>query len=275
MNSTCVLIIGGGTMAQAIIRGAELGGTSPPGGFILCEKDEAKLPALRALGHVRSAHTSITDAAAQIGPDDQILLAVKPQSFPDVAAELAPAIGSGRRIVTSILAGITSSVIRKSLGEQVAVVRAMPNTPAQISQGMTAIALGAGARPGDDSLAKKLLSGCSSVVEIDESLMDAFTALAGSGPAYVFYLAEAMEKAARKMGFDDAASEMIVQQTVAGAGALLKQSDANAQSLRTAVTSKGGTTAAATNVLDNEDVIGAFVRAILAGRDRGAELGKQ
>jgi len=111
-------------------------------------------------------------------------------------------------------------------------------------------------------------------VKIDESMMDAFTAVAGSGPAYVFYLAEAMTKAAVEIGFDPKAAAMIARWTISGAGALLESTDQPADALRAAVTSKGGTTAAAVGVLDGCEVMDAFIRAIAAARDRGVDLGQ-
>src|SRR5690606_13250813 len=154
-----------------------------------------------------------------------------------------------------------------------AVVRAMPNLPARIRQGATAICLGDGAAPGDDDFALALFRGIGPLVlRIDESLMDAFTAVAGSGPAYLFYLAEAMTRAATELGFDAPAAREIVKATLAGSASLLAQSSESPADLRAAVTSKGGTTEAATTVLDNAGVMNAIVRAITAARDRGREL---
>ncbi len=205
------------------------------------------------------------------GSPSQVLLAVKPQMLPTLADEIRGVIGP--RIVISILAGTPGSKIRERLGPAVSVVRAMPNLPATIRQGTTAICLSDGASPGDDDLARSLFAAVGQVViTIEEAMMDAFTAVAGSGPAYVFYLAEAMTRAAVDVGFDETTAVKIVRETIAGSAALLGQSFDNPAALRAAVTSKGGTTAAATQVLDQANVIDTFRRAITAARDRGSEL---
>ncbi|MEZ6234470.1 MAG: pyrroline-5-carboxylate reductase [Phycisphaerales bacterium] len=207
-----------------------------------------------------------------------MLIAVKPQMFEAVGAELAPVLSStgqserGEPLVVSIMAGTRAAAIRERLGGAVRVVRAMPNTPARIGQGVTGIAAGPGATEADLAVAERLFRACGPVVvRIDEGLMDAFTAVAGSGPAYLFYLAEAMERAAVAVGFDGATARGMVGQTIRGAAALLEQG-ADPAALRAAVTSKGGTTAAATGSLDRDGVAEAVGRAIAAGRDRGREL---
>lgn len=134
------------------------------------------------------------------------------------------------------------------------------------------MALGEGVQDGDDALAVQLFEAIGRVVRIDESLMDAFTAVAGSGPAYVFYLCEAMARAAEEIGFDRDTAEWLARWTVSGAGAVLDAADQPPETLRAAVTSKGGTTAAAMTVLDEAALMTVFVRAITAARDRGREL---
>jgi pyrroline-5-carboxylate reductase len=152
----------------------------------------------------------------------------------------------------------------------------MPNLPAAIGEGATAVALGEGARPGDEALAMRIFGAIGPVVErIDERLMDAFTAVAGSGPAYLFYLAEAMSRSAVALGFEPAAADRMVRQTLAGAALLLRGSAESPAALRGRVTSKGGTTEAAVNVLDGAGAMGAIERAVAAAEKRGRELGGQ
>lgn len=212
------------------------------------------------------------------GDDTVVVLAVKPQMFAAVAAELAPIMsGRSERCVISIMAGVRSATIRERLGDRARVVRAMPNTPARVGQGVTAIAAGPGATEGDMAIAGRLFAALGPVVvRIDEGLMDAFTAVAGSGPAYLFYLAEAMERAAVEVGLDAAMARRVVAQTLRGAAALI---DGDGQGdpglLRAAVTSKRGTTAAAVASLERDGVMECWVRAIVAARDRGAELGRR
>jgi pyrroline-5-carboxylate reductase len=177
------------------------------------------------------------------------------------------------RIVITILAGTPSGTVRSMLGGRGRIVRAMPNLPAGIRQGVTAVSRGAGAIEGDLRPAMELFGALGPlVVEIDESLMDAFTAIAGSGPAYVFYLAQAMAEAATKMGIDADVAGRIVAQTIAGAAAMLVDAHADPAELRVSVTSKGGTTEAAIGVLTERGAMGALVEAILAARDRGRKL---
>jgi pyrroline-5-carboxylate reductase len=189
-----------------------------------------------------------------------------------VSAELAGRVGE--RVVISILAGMPGHRVREALGGRCRVVRAMPNLPAKIGHGATAVCMAAGARDGDDEFARRLFEGVGRlVVTIDESMMDAFTAVAGSGPAYLFLLAEAMVHAAAEIGFDEATANDIVRQTIAGAAALLSESVEAAGELRKAVTSKGGTTEAALRVLNDAGFTRALQRAVTAARDRGRELG--
>lgn len=273
-----LVIIGGGAMARAIASGAAERALASVRPAVVCEPDDARrawfeTAALASL--IDRAEARIGDAMRDAGPDTQVLLATKPQSLPEVAAQLRPILeGGGRRVVISILAGAPSAQVRAALGDRSAIVRVMPNLAASIGMACSAICLGDGARAGDDRLARELFGACGEVVALEETLFDAFTALAGSGPAYVFYLAEAMEKAALAMGFDARTARSIVKQVVAGAGSLLKGSADAPQTLRAGVTSKGGTTAAATRVLDDAGVMDAFVRAIIAARDRGAELAR-
>jgi pyrroline-5-carboxylate reductase len=268
-----VAIIGGGTMARAIVEGARAAGTLGEE-WIVAEPDP------EARGRFTSAASSAADALAWLRTCEtppgagQILLAVKPQSLDAVAAELSPVLAddADERVVVSILAGATSARIRATLGGRGRIVRVMPNTPIRVGRGVSAVAPGAGARPGDAARAIELFGSVGRVVEIAESLMDAFTAVAGSGPAYVYYLAEAMGEAAEQLGFPRERAQEIARETVAGAAELLRATGETPRSLRQAVTSKGGTTAAATKVLDDAGVMDAVVRAIHAARHRGAEL---
>ncbi len=281
-------IIGGGHMATAILRGA-IPSILDPTRVVVAEIDPAKhatLVAFRvtavntpraAFDHLRQLESDSTSAQTP----GQVLLAIKPQMLHSVANDLAPRLTDCDRIVITILAGTPSAKVRAALADRVRVIRAMPNLPASLRQGITAIAPGDGARPGDEALALSLFRALGptdsnrSVIQIDESMMDAFTAIAGSGPAYAFYLAEAMEDAAVEMGFDREVARHVVAQTIAGAGALLVHNpQARAAWLRASVTSKGGTTEAAINSLAERGVQAALINAIHAAKARGAELAK-
>jgi pyrroline-5-carboxylate reductase len=202
-----------------------------------------------------------------------LVLAVKPQSLPDVARDLRPFFEDRSRTVISVLAGTPGDKVRAALGHGARIVRAMPNLPASIRLACTAVCLSAGAHAGDDEFALDLFRGVGpTVVRIPENLMDAFTAVVGSGPAYLFYLAEAMTRAATHLGFDQPTADTLVRATLFGSGAMLKADPRTPNAMRAAVTSKGGTTAAAANVLDEAHTMETFVKALTAARDRGREL---
>jgi pyrroline-5-carboxylate reductase len=277
-NDTPLAIVGGGHMGQALVRGGLDASVLDPRRVAVLDIESHKRDLFHSWGLQTPGSASdlllwLEDEEDDARRPGQILLAVKPQSLREVAAALAPHMGTRRRVVISLLAGTTTGAIRKALGGHVVVVRTMSNTPAQVRRATTALALGEGASEGDDGLAHELFESLGRVVTIDESLMDAFTAVAGSGPAYLFYLAEAMTRAAVEVGFDPDAAAWIVRWTLAGSGALLDATDQPPATLRAAVTSRGGTTAAATRVLDEAQVMDAFARAITAARDRGRELG--
>ena len=280
-------IIGGGNMARAIISGACKSRLIAHNEIIVVEPDPRQREDLKHWGVEATTdhHAAISrlKAPATHAPDDdlgpwkfggQVLLAVKPQVLPDAAKQIRPAMEETPRVVISILAGTPTAKIAALLGPQHPVVRVMPNTPARIGKGMAAITAGQNALPAHLELAEALFMGLGEVVKIDESLMDAFTAVAGSGPAYVFFLAEIMLRAARDLGFDRITADRIVRQTVMGSAALLSESTEPPEALRAQVTSKGGTTEAALRVLEQRQVIDAFTAALTAARDRGRELSK-
>ncbi|CAG0949551.1 pyrroline-5-carboxylate reductase [Phycisphaerales bacterium] len=276
MDTTPLLVVGGGNMGSAIIAGALSGGLLQSSDLAAIETDELKRQTLF------EEHGIACFARADEGMNwlhgresgesqGQVLLAVKPQSLP-AAAEALSLHSDRSRVVITILAGTPGSRVHAALPRS-RVVRAMPNLAMRVHQGATAVCLSAGAHPGDEDFALQIFGiDGQLVVRIEESMMDAFTALAGSGPGYVFFLAEAMQEAAVKMGFDPATALDVVRETVAGAAALLAESFVDPAGLRDAVTSKGGTTAAAMSVLHDAGVMQAWVRAIVAARDRGREI---
>lgn len=263
-------------MASAILTGAANGGAIDLSRVVVADPDPAKHAAFpNGVATAARALRWLSDHEADTGTagSGQIMLAVKPQIFPVLADELREAMTTGPgRVVISVLAGTTSGAIRAGLGTQARVIRVMPNTPAQVGKGISAIAMGAGASAGDDSFAAQLMESVGDVVRIDESEMDAFTGLAGSGPAYVFYLAEALAKAGEAVGFTHADAERIARAVLIGSARLLEEDDRPAAELRRAVTSPNGTTQAGTESLDRSAVMDACVTAVKAARDRGREL---
>ncbi|MBM4108966.1 MAG: pyrroline-5-carboxylate reductase [Phycisphaerae bacterium] len=262
-----LVVIGGGHMGSAIVRGVVRAGFLEPGRVVVAEPDAARHPLL-ALEGCRTEASAGT-AIGRAWPGAAVLLAVKPQVFPRVAREIGRALDG--RLVVSVMAGVRSGGVAQALGGRV--VRVMPNLGVSIGVGMSAIAPGPGATGEDEAWARGVFETLGRAEAIDESLMDAFTAVAGSGPAYLFYLAEGMVKGAVEAGMEPEVADRVVRQTLLGAAELLAGDEGlDAARWRARVTSKGGTTAAAVEVLDSGDAMNAIVRAIVAARDRGAEL---
>ncbi len=257
-------IIGGGNMGEAIIRGAIREGVLRPEQILVAEVNEARLKELASLGCAVSRHAA--DAVAA----EQIMLAVKPQMLEKLADAFSRLENS--KPVISIMAGRHSRTIRGVLGEHARVVRVMPNTPCQIGAGMSVIALGEGAKPGDEELAERVFNSIGRCLKMDEAHLHAVTAVSGSGPAYLFLLAEAMEQGAAQLGLPHGDRRILVAQTLFGAARLLVESDRTADALRQAVTSPGGTTAAALEVMFEAELPQIVAEAILAARQRGEEL---
>lgn len=272
-------VIGGGNMAQAIVLGAIEAGAIAPERFVIVEIESEKRAffGARGISAFASAREGI-ERIISIEPspgDGHVLLAIKPQMMPGVADELRSLLGNrapSRRVV-SILAGTPTTKLQHAIGDSARVIRAMPNTPARIRRGTTALACGSSCRNGDEASTRSLFNSLGTVVDLDESLFDAFTAVAGSGPAYVFYLAEALIEAAVGQGFQPSQAESVVRSMLAGSADLLfREAGQSAAALRAAVTSKGGTTAAATQVLDDARLKDIIASAIGHATERGREL---
>jgi len=203
---------------------------------------------------------------------DVIVLAVKPQVVPEVLKELAAGIDPGQLIV-SIAAGTTMATISASLGPKQAIIRSMPNTPALVQEGISVLCAGTQCRAHHRKQAERVLRAVGKVIWIeDESLMDAVTAISGSGPAYFFLLTEALAEAGVRLGLPEGVSRQLAEQTCVGAGAMLSNSDSGAAELRGRVTSPGGTTQAALEVLTRANFAELMYLAAAAAERRGNEL---
>ncbi len=275
-----LLIIGGGNMGGAIALACARAGLR----VCVVEPDSVTRAGLeRRAAESACQVATMPDLAAGVSSIAQalranvacVIVAVKPQMFPAVAPELARALAGANTIVLSIMAGVTTGAIAASV-PGARVLRAMPNLGAAIARSTTALCAGATACEGDLEAVAEIITHFGTSERIDESLMDAFTSLAGSGPAFLFYLAEAMARGGVASGFDAAQSKRIVAHTLDAAARLLADSQPqfDAATLRARVTSRKGTTQAAMDALDAEDVMAAVARAVVAGRDRGRELGK-
>lgn len=256
-------VIGGGRMGEALAGGLVTTGTVAAGDVRVVEP----LPERRAeLAKLLPG----VELAAEPGSAEGTVIAVKPQHVAD-ACRAAAAAGSGR--VLSIAAGVTIAALEAALAPGTAVVRAMPNTPALVGKGAAAIAPGHAAGEDDLVWAESLLGAVGTVVRVDEPLLDAVTGLSGSGPAYVFLVAEAMIEAGAQAGLPRDISTSLTIQTILGAATLLAKGDDTPEALRAAVTSPGGTTAAGLRTLDDLGVRQAFVAAVAAAAARSRELG--
>jgi len=265
MSEQMIAVIGAGKMGEALVSGLLKAGTSPDE-LIITERYEERANELSQRYGVKSV--SNADAAAEA---ETIVLAVKPQDMDALLAELAPVVTPDRLIVT-IAAGITTAAIERRLAAGVPVVRVMPNTPALVGEAMSAVAPGAHASPEHLDRAEALFRPVGRVVRLPESQLDAVTALSGSGPAYVFYLVEAMTDAGILLGLPRAVAHELIVQTVYGAAVMLRETGEHPVALREAVTSPAGTTISAIRELENHGVRAAFLAALEAARDRSREL---
>jgi pyrroline-5-carboxylate reductase len=257
--------IGGGNMAAALIGGLKRSGATDA--IAVLEIDVQRARALHA-EHGVAVHAAAGDwlAACEI-----VVLAVKPQQMREAVAAIVPHLR--RPLVLSIAAGVRAATLARWLGTD-AIVRTMPNTPALVGAGVSGAAALAGVTAEQRAAAERILRAVGDVVWFDdESLLDPVTALSGSGPAYVFYFIEAMQRAAQAMGLTDAQARRLAVQTFAGAAQLAAATDEPVSALRERVTSRGGTTAAALASFDADRVDEAIARALRAANARARELG--
>jgi pyrroline-5-carboxylate reductase len=260
-------VIGAGNMAEALIAGAVKAGVLKGAQVLAADPDPERRDVFAGLGsEVMTGNRDLVAAA------DVVILAVKPQKAFEVLKEISGV--SGGRLFISIMAGISSQQISGELGETARVIRSMPNTPLLVARGAVGFATGRGATPEDMALARELFEASGVVVEVAEEDLDAVTAVSGSGPAYAFFLVEAMIKAGVLEGLNAEAAGILACNTLRGAGELLCCSDESPQQLRARVTSPGGTTQAALDVLDAEGVADKLVKAVRRAAQRSRELGK-
>ena len=254
----------GETLLAAILRSGH-----PVADLVISEKRDDRAAELRD-----SYGVEVSGNADAVAGADTILIVVKPQDVPSLLTEIASNVDASA-IVVSLAAGILIDTLESALPDGVAVVRAMPNTPALVGEGMFGIS--GGSACSDDQLAAvaSLLESGGKVVVVDESQQDAVTAVSGSGPAYVFYLAEAMIAGGIEAGLDGGTARTLAAQTLVGASKLLAESEKTADELRRRVTSPNGTTAAALAVLMGKGGFASLLRrAVKAAAKRSRELSK-
>ncbi|MBQ0930112.1 pyrroline-5-carboxylate reductase [Ideonella sp. 4Y16] len=260
--------IGGGNMASAVLGGLLRAG-APADAFIVVEPWAEQAARLRE----QFGLTVLDAAGAALQGVDTVVWAVKPQLFAEAAAPCAAHIGGALQI--SVMAGIRSEAIARASGSA-QVVRCMPNTPALIGQGMTGLHASAAVSSAQRQRAEALLAPTGRLLWVDaERDLDAVTALSGSGPAYFFYLIEAMVQAGTELGLSPAQARQLAEGTAAGAAALSAQSVDSPEVLRQRVTSKGGTTHAAISTMEAAGMKATVVAAVHAAARRAAELGDE
>ena len=267
MDGTLV-IVGAGQLGGALLRGLTRSGTVAPEQLVATDPRADHLATLAAEHGVRTS----TDNRAAVAEADVVILGVKPQVLPAVLPDVAGALRDGA-LVISLAAGVTLATLEAGLPDGAPVVRVMSNTPVQVDQAMSVLAAGSAAEERHLATTEELLSPVGAVLRLDEHHLDAVTALSGSGPAYVFLLAEAMVEAGVLQGLPRDVATQLTGQTLLGAGTLLQRGDEPAATLRAAVTSPGGTTAAALRILEQRGLRAAVLDAVDAAARRSRELG--
>lgn len=271
MTEFKLAIIGAGNMAKAMLQGILRAGLMPAESILVTNRSIGKL---EMLSEFCCIHTSYDNAeAAQFS--DVIVLAVKPSDLRVACQQLQPHIRTGQ-LVISVAAGVTVEAIKRWLGRfDQPVARAMPNTPAQIGLGMTGWTASREVSHLQKGTVHQILSVLGCEIEFqDEAALDMVTAISGSGPAYVFYLAEVLAQAGREIGLGERDAQELVLQTLYGAAAMLRANGKSAAELRSAVTSKGGTTEAALQEFQRGGFAVTIMRGVQAAHQRGQELGR-
>jgi pyrroline-5-carboxylate reductase len=258
-----LVVVGGGNMGAALV-----------GGLLACGWSAADLAIVEVIEARRDALGAMfpgVECSAEVRAADAAVIAVKP---PDVPAAVTAAVGAGCSRVLSIAAGVPLAALQTAGGSSVAIVRAMPNTAALVGKGAAAIAPGPTAGEDDLAWAEEILGAVGTVVRVGEAQLDAVTGLSGSGPAYLFLVAEALIDAGVLTGLPRPTAEALVHQLFVGAAALLSERG-DAAGLRAMVTSPGGTTAAGLRVLEEHGVRSAMLEAVVAATLRSTELGNE
>ena len=265
LTNKCIGFIGVGVMGSSIIKSLLMKSITSDQ-ICIADKSPDKLDQLKSQYQVEVKEIAAIGKGCNV-----IFLAVKPQDLADVLNELKQTI-QPETVVISIAAGKTIKFIEDQLQTNNPVIRAMPNTPAQIGKGISAIAASAKVSSDELKIATELFSTTGKVVVVTEDKIDAVTALSGSGPAYFFYFIEAMVKAGVELGLTDEIASKLAIETISGSAAMLKESNLDAATLRKNVTSPKGTTAAALEVFSNSNLENIILKAMSAAKNRAQEL---
>ena len=271
MNNTILSFIGGGNMAGSLIGGLIADGWNPSS-IRVADTDTRQLQRLSQ----RFPIETTSDNNQAVEGADVVVLAVKPQVMEGVAGALAASVSTGQPLVISIAAGITEATLRRWLGDKTAIVRSMPNTPALVQSGATGLYANPFVTTEQRSIAESILRAVGLVTWVDdESMMDAVTALSGSGPAYIFLFIEALQASGRELGLADETAYLLALQTVFGAAKMALESQEDAATLRQRVTSPGGTTERAINTFQEGGFEKLVSKALHAAAERSRELAEE
>ena len=262
-----VAILGAGSMGEVLAQGLLRAGWEASALMLVARRPERAIEAERLTGI-----TTLLDPVEGIRGREVIVIAVKPKDVPHLLEQLSGAL-TANQVIVSLAAGVPIDVYERAFPDA-PIVRSMPNTPAAVDQAMTAFCGGANADERALAKAEAVLGAVGETINLSEDLLDAVTAVSGTGPAYVFLLAESMTEAAIREGLPHHAAEKLVHQTLRGAGLLLSESDKTAFRLRGEVTSPGGTTAAAMHVLEDGGFRSLMEDAIRSAAQRSRELGR-
>lgn len=262
-----IAFIGAGNMTEAVVRGILKTGIYRPDHILVTDIDARRLAFFqRELGVTGSADNKETVATT-----GTIVLAVKPQQAPQVFDELRGNLPNNPLLI-SIVTGFSMGKIMAAIGQPARLIRVVPNTPALVGSGVSAYCCSKGTTEADERLAESILKSIGTAIRLDEPLLNAVTALSGSGPAYVFYLVEALLKAGQEAGLTEETARRLIVATVAGSARLLSETGLPPEELRRRVTSRGGTTEAAMKILDKGKVRQTIIAAVKAARKRAKEL---
>ncbi len=267
MNKT-IGVIGCGNMGAALLSGLIRRRTVAASRVMVADADAKKLRSVS-----RSLRVKTTTCNCEAAGQSVVLLAVKPQQMEPVLREIRSSLAH-RPLLVSIAAGISTAWIEKKAGGKIPVIRVMPNTPALVGKGISAVARGRYASAAHEKLVLEIFRSVGETVAVPEKAIDAVTAVSGSGPAYFFFLMEQMITAGKRLGLRPELARALVLATAEGAAQLALRSNEDPSVLRQRVTSKGGTTEAALKVFENKKVAQAIQRAILAAASRARQLGK-
>lgn len=261
-------VIGAGNMAEAILRGIIRSDCLPAKSIVAYDPVIKRQQVLAMEFGISSAQDSSVP-----GSCSHVLLAVKPQVIPDVLAEIAGVLDANATVI-SIAAGVTTAFIDEKLGGRGRIVRVMPNTPMLVGAGISGLAAGPRATANDVQWTQKLFAASGKTVVVEEAMMDAVTGVSGTGPAYLFYLIEAMVEAGVAEGLDEDVALLLAAEACIGAGKLLEETQKKPHVLRDQVTTPGGTTERAMSILDAAGVKAKVVEAVRAATQRSRELGQ-